>query len=285
MPAAPPQPPAYQQPAPPAAPPQPPAAAAPPLPKLWVVVNGQPVLQEPAQYMNLPPATQVHREDGIGGWQPLSKILPAAPAPAAAPPLNRTAYAPPAGPTQLPQPVGGAPDPSLFAGMESAQISRRGAFLTAGDYILKLSSAEFKNLRKGGMAAICEWIVMVSSYRQDNPTTHGCITEGSGVTTFIKKNDSFNGNMKELILALSGFDKSGQPRPETDQVTAQEVSRMLSPEQPFTGQCIYVEARDRELKDKPGQFYTNLNYWPMPMKPDGVGGTTWDFDRLAREIR
>lgn len=274
-PAAPPQAPA----APPAAPP--PLIQQPALPNLWIPVNGKPELHQPAQYLTMAPTTQVHREDGIGGWQPLSKILPAAAAAPAQAPLNRTAFQPTPGPAQLPaQPASGGPDPALFAGMESAQINRRGSFITAGDYVLKLNSAELKTLRSSGtMSVICEWVVMVSSYKEANPATHACITEGSGVTTFIAKNDSFNSNMKELILALCGFMKDNKPRPETDVVTPQEVAYFLSPEQPFSGVSIYCEARDRLTKKNTN--FTNLNYWPMPLKADGG----YDFDRFMREVR
>ena len=259
-------------------PPAPPAVQQPALPNLWCVINGAAVMQTPAQYLLLPPTTQAHHENGTGGWKPLSAFLPAA----AAAPLDRAAFQAPAGPAHLPQQAAapGTPDASLFAGMETAQISRRGSFITQGDYILKLNSAEMKTLRASGkLSAIFETTVIVSSYNKDNPATHAATTEGSGVTIFIQKNESFNGNMKELYLALCGFDKNNQPRPETDVITGAEIAQVFSPNQPFAGVHFYCEARQRLTQAN--KEFTNMNYWPMPVKADG----TWDMDRLIREIR
>jgi hypothetical protein len=265
----------------PSAPPMaPPVIQAPALPDLWVPVNGQPAQLKPDQWLTMPPQTPAHRVDGIGGWQTIAKFLPAA---AAAPsaPLDRAAFQAPPQAGQLPQQAAtGGPDASLFAGMESAQISRRGSFITEGDYILRLSSSEWKLLRKSGKySGVFEFVVAVSSYNAADPRTHKALTEGTGTTVFIQKNDSFNGNMKEMILALSGFDKAGQPRPETDVVTPAEVAATFGPGQPFAGAEIYCEARDRKTKED--KDFTNMNYWPIPKTADGK----YDMERFHREIR
>jgi hypothetical protein len=259
--------------APPAPPPQ---IAAPNLPDLWVPVNGQPTQLRPDQWLTMPPSSPAFNVNGVGGWQTIAAFLPAA----AAAPLTRAAFQAPAAPAALPQQAAGAPDASLFAGMESAQISRRGSFITEGDYILRLSSCEYKLLRKSGKySGVFEFVIVVSSYNAADPRTHKALTEGTGTTVFIQKNDSFNGNMKEMILALSGFDKAGQPRPETDVVTPAEVAATFGTSQPFAGAEIYCEARDRLTKEN--KEFTNMNYWPMPKTPDGK----YDMERFHREIR
>ena len=264
--------------APAGAPPPPPGAAtpppAPPVPPatgrlLWAVVNGQSLQKTEAEARQLPPTT-VAMFQGDANWSTVGALLPAAAVP---PPAQRPAFGTPS------QPLYGAPGqpaapaassgipPNLFAGVENAQVMRRGSYIEPGDYVARLLSAEFKAGRKGNQV-ILELAVITSSYDHARPETHGCNHEGSTMTAFVKQNDSFLSNIKEIVLALSGFDEKGNPRPETDTVTAAECNALTSPEQPFAGALVYIEARP--IKTRAGGDYTRVNWWPCPLNADGT---------------
>lgn len=268
---APPPPPAFG-----AAPPPPPPVAAPGR-EVYVAVNGQSVLKTEAEARLMPPTTPAlfKGEEG-GGWKTIQQLFPAPAAPAVAPAHQVPYGAPgqPAAPT-----AGSAVPANIFAGVENAQVSRRGANITAGDYVARLLSAEFKTGRNGNYI-ILEMACVESSYDQARPETHGCNHQGSTFTIFIKQNDSFLGNLKEVILALSGFDDQGRPRDETEVVTQAECNALVSKEQPYAGVLVYLEAR--EITTRQNKPFTRVNWWPCPIMKDAAGNIVPDLNKLAQ---
>ena len=265
-------------PPPPPAPAMPPAPPAPPIQdvQVWVVENGASVQKALSACGHLPPTTPAMRV-GDSAWSTLAALRPAAaPAPAhaapAAHPAGSSPFARPAAPA-----AGGAPR-GMFAGVENADITRRNDFIEEGDYVARLLSSEYKPGRQGNYV-ICELEIVVSSYNAADPTKQRCNMEGSRVSVFIKQNDSFASNIKEVMLAVSGFDEHGQPRPVDDVVSQQECEALVSPEQSFKGRLVYLEAR--EVPTRAGGKFTRVSWWPCPLKADGSP----DTERLLREIR
>jgi hypothetical protein len=248
--------------------------------RFWVAVNGQSLLKTEAECRLLPASTQAMTEDQKSGWQALSVLIPTAFTPGAG------AVAPAAGgradfqrPAQH-APAGGAAasTKSLFAGVEGADVIRRGVNMNEGKYIAKLCAAEFINGRKGDMVVL-EVEILTSSYDAANPTTHSCNQEGTRANIYIKKNDNWLSNIKEVVLAASGFDKDGKARPVDDTVTQAECDGLISAAQPFTGALVYLEAK--LVKTKAGGDFTRISWWPCPIQPDG----TPDINKLMREVR
>lgn len=252
------------------APPPPPAgpgAGAPPPPApvhahdpvYWVSLNGVQTKVPLSQFGTLPPGTMAMPEDQSRPWAPKESY--ATPAPAQAAPAGfggRTAAANPAAP--------GVPR-GAFAGVENAQVYQRNANITPGDYVVEITEALYKNLRSGKNSVIIEGRVLVSSYNAANPNTLGCNKEGSDISVFVTQNDSFASNMKEIILALSGFDAAGNPRPLDDVVTSTECEALVAPEQAYTGRKVFLQAR--EITTKAGNPYTRVQWHPCPI--DGQG--------------
>ncbi len=273
-----PQPPAAPAPpAPPAAGPTPPAPPAAPVAQrnFWCLINGASVLTNEAAARTLAPTTQAMTEDQKSGWQPIGALLGAAPAAPAAQAGTRAAFQRPA--TSAAPAAFALNDP--FAGVENGQVTRRGTYLEPGKYIAKLASAEFKKGRQKNMV-ILEVKILTSSYNAEDPSTHGANREGSNATVFVLQNDSFIHNMKEIMLALSGFDETNKPRPETDVVSKDECNALVSPEQPYSGATVYLETLSKPKRDGTGEF-TLTNWWPCPLMPDGSP----DQARLFSEIR
>lgn len=253
-------------------PPPPPGANPPPPPPpvgrpLWVGINGQTQAKTEAEARLLPPTTPAMFQ-GDAAWSTIGALFPAA-----------AAQRPFGAPGQPAAPSPGIVPVNLFAGVENAQVIRRGNNITPGDYVAKLLSAEFKQGRKGNYM-ILELQVLVSSYIADNPQFAGCNPEGSTITVFVKQNDSFLGNVKEIVLAVSGFDDQGHSRDETDPVTQDECNQLVSPAQPFAGAVVYMEAR--QIKTKAGGDFTRVNWWPCPLKKDAAGTLVPDLDRLTQ---
>lgn len=246
-------------PAPPAAPPTPPPAAV--EPKWWVSVNGAaPVLLPQSQAVQHPGA-MVMPENQAGGWVPAAQAFPAQAA---------------GGFRQVAPPAAGSAPRGAFAGVENAEVYQRNPMLKAGNYVARLTSAEYKNLRQGGSAVIVEMQVVVSSYDPQDPNTHQSNKEGTAASVFIKQNDSFASNMKEIILALSGFDQAGNPRPVDDVVSQAECEALVGAEQVYAGRYVYLEARD--IMTRQNKPFTRINWHPCPLKADG----TPDLERLAQ---
>jgi hypothetical protein len=109
--------------------------------------------------------------------------------------------------------------------------------------------------------------VLISSYDPNDPGTHGCNKEGSHISICFPKNQSFTRNMKEFIIAASGFDPQGNPRPTDDTVTEAECAAAISEQQPFAGAVIYVEAR--QVPTRTGGQFTATSFWPARIGPDG----------------
>jgi hypothetical protein len=241
---------------------------------------------EAAQYASLPPTTPAMTLDQSSGWSTIAALAPqrAAPTPAPAPVAAGGLARGGAGQRQIASmpATGGAPAAGLprglFAGVESAEVVRRGNNVNPGDYVAKLCSAEFKQGRDANFVII-EVEMLVSSYDANDPAKIQCNPEGSRATIFIKKNDSFASNIKEVVLALSGFNEQGIARDVHDAVTQQECESLVSPDQPFTGAMVYLEAR--AITTREGRPFTRISWWPCPVRPDGKP----DLDRLMREVR
>ncbi len=272
-----------QPPAPPAPPaghaPQPPAPPAPPAQatrKFWCSINGASVIKTEAEARALPSTTQAMPEDQVGGWSTLAALLGAAPAstPAQTQPMGRPAFGQRTAPVQQQQPAqqGGR---GMFAGVENAEVIRRGNNINPGDYICRVCQAEYKPGRTKTFVII-ELEVLKSTYEDGDPARAACNREGSRMTNFVLQNDSFASNVKEIVLAVSGFDAQGQPRDQHDTVTQAECEALVSPEQPFAGAIVYIEAR--EVPTRAGGIFTRVSWWPCPIKADG----TPDEDRLAQ---
>lgn len=278
-PPAPPAPPAAQQPA-----PAPPTAAA-PEPRFWISINGaQPQLMTASQARALPPTTSAMREgQENAGWSTLAAFMPAGAAPAPAPGLPQ--QRPPAAggfnrpaqqqqqQQQQPAQYAGTPQ-GLFAGVNSAAITRRGQNYTPGEYVIKVLNAEYKKARNGDFV-LMETEIVVSSYDEKIPDTHQTLRVGAHATIFVKKNDSFASNMKEIVHALSGFDANGNEREETGGGYEEDAEGLISQAQPFAGVLAYVEAR--EVPTRAGGLFTRISWWPCPLLSPGVP----DLDKIA----
>lgn len=264
----------------PSAPPAPPGPAAAPERQFYAHINGQSLLKSESECRGLPPTTQIMPQDQSSTWAPVSAIFPAS-APAAG--LGRSAFAPPAAARPAQTAAIGAPK-GLFAGVPNAEVMRKGAYLNQGDYVAKLCSAEFKTGRQKNMV-IMEVDVVASTFDNQKPDTADCNREGSRASIFIQMNDSFAGNIKEIVLAVSGFDQAGNPRDVHDTVTQEECEALLAPEQPYAGAHVYLEAR--QITTKGGNPYTRTQWWPMPMKPSATeaGKVEPDWDKLFAKVR
>lgn len=265
----PPTPPAMGNPPPPPAPS--PAAAE---PRYYVAIGGQSVLmpksEAQAQNPNLPCMT----EDQKSGWQTVAVLLPMANPMRTSTPPAAGGFAGRAGQAQASTYQQGGVPANLYAGVENAQVTRRGANFTEGQYVAKLGSAEYKQGRQKSYV-ILELEIITSSYDQTIPATQGALREGQHATIFIALNDSFKNNIKEIVLACSGFDAEGNWRDENDVVTAQECDALTSPEQAYAGAMVYLEAK--QILTKENKPFTRINWWPCPLNKDG----TPDHAKLA----
>lgn len=264
--------------------PAPPVTQAAPMPpavpvaarSFWVAVNGQSVLKPEAECLQLPPATPAMTQDQSSGWSTIAALMGT---PAAAPAGTRSAFARPgAAAAAVTAPVAGGMPKGLFAGVENAEITRKGNNMNEGDYVAKICSAEYKPGRSANFVII-EAEIITSSYDANDPAKQSCNREGSRATIFIKQNDSFAGNIKEIMLAVSGFGPDGKSRDVHDTVTQDECASLVAKEQPFTGAMVYLEARN--IKTKAGGDFTRISWWPCPVNADG----TPDTDKLFSEVR
>lgn len=273
--------PAYQAPAPqaPGAPPSAPAAPAVAEPKFWVGINGASQIKTLSEMRGLSPVYPAMTEDQSSGWLTVGAFLakyptvggpPSAPAPAPA----AGGFAGRAAPTHTSQ--AGVPN-NLFAGMETTEFYRKNANMTPGEYVAKVTGHVYKQGQEKNMLII-ELEILVSSFLETDPTTHGALREGVRAAAFVLKNKSWLQNTKEVIIALSGFDAQGKWRTETDTVTQEEAMALVDPSQPYSGALVYVEAK--VIKTQTGGDFTLCNWWPMPVDADGKP----DFEKL-RQVR
>lgn len=261
----------------PAAPAAPAAPGAPPAPatpvaerKFWVAINGASVLKTETEARGFPPTTQGMSQDQTSGWKTLAELLGGAPA--VAPGGQRSAFGGRVTQTAPAAAATGAPA-GIFAGIEGASVTRRGNNFEEGNYVCRLASAEYKQGREKNFV-ICEMEILISSFDPADPSTSGCNREGTFATVFVQKNDSFLPNMKEIVIACSGFDENGVPRDVNSIVTAEECNQFVSAEQPFAGALVYLEAR--LIKTRAGKDYTRVSWWPMPKDASGAP----DFEKL-----
>jgi hypothetical protein len=255
-----------------------PTMPAAPEPQLWVALPGaaQPELKPVSACRALPPTTAAMTQDMSSGWSTLAALLPSTPAIPAAPAqpaagISRggfAAHAAPAGQAQASSVPRGA-----FAGVENASVTRRGEYINPGDYVARVCSAEYKNGRNGKTFVIVELQIIESSYSATDPGKQHCNQVGSNASIFVHKNDNFASNIKEIILAVSGFDAQGKPRDENEMVTQAECEALVSPEQPFAGALVYIEAREVDTRPTPsnpnGGKFTRTSWWPCPKQADG----------------
>lgn len=242
-----------------AAPPPPPA---PNKPDLWVSVNGQTQQMSAAQYAQLPGDTQAMSLDQSSGWQPLSTFLgtTATHGTPAAPAGGGGGWAR-GGATGGGQQRGGRS--AVFNGVGGAQITRRLPFISEGDYIFCVHKM-FYNEGRTSNAVIAEGEIILSN---DYGETRA-LPEGTSASIYIGKNDAFDRNVKELIIALSGFDDAGNPRPDDDYVSPEECEHWVSDANPAQGIWIYVSARNRQMKSSE-KLFTAMSYYPVAKLPDG----------------
>lgn len=154
---------------------------------------------------------------------------------------------------------------SPFAGVENAEVYQRNAYIGEGDYLLKILSVVLKDGRNRRMIII-EGDVLVSNY--DPQTAPQANREGTRVSSFIIDGDNFLSNLKEFIIAASGFDASGNPRPLDDVVTAEECEQVCGPDNPLAGAIIYTKAR--VVPTKQGNPFTRMAYHPAVIGADGT---------------
>ena len=264
------QPPAQQPPAPPPVQ-QPPAPA--PLPDLYVNQNGQSVMVQGSQLTGMPDTTQVHHN---GQWTTLGSVRASLglSSPQGSPgPLPQQQQG---GWSQQPGPQCGA---SPFAGIEGASTPTARNPLLAGNgkYVLHVVSSTF-NRGRDHNAQIIEADVLAAQAMGTDPIT----PEGARTTLYFKQNDSFLGNMKEIVIAASGFDEQGNPRPRDSQVTTAETDQFLNGDSPLVvGSLIYCEARNTTTRS--GTPFTVYNFWPCKSAGTGEDGKPIpDFDSIPR---
>jgi len=178
-------------------------------------------------------------------------------------------------PQQQPQPQqGGNP----YGGVESAHASTpRNPYLSEGDYVIEVISSTY-NYGREHNAQIVEADIVLAGPR--NPDTN--LGYGTRVTVYFKHNTAFDSNIKELVIAASGFDQSGQPRPRDDFVSSEETNAMLNGPTPgITGRLLYVEAR--QARSREGREFTRYTFWPCASSGvDPSGRQVPDINSIPR---
>lgn len=257
--------------------PQMPAAAPVIEPKFWVGINGVPLLHPLSALRTLPPTLQATNEANTDGWFTVGHYLAkhGQPAAVAAPQMAapvQGGFAGRAAPSHAS--AAGVPN-NLFAGIEVATFYRKNAKMTPGQYVAKITSHEYKQGQEKNML-IVELEILVSSYAEADPSTHEALREGTRAAAFVVRNTSWLPNIKEIIIAASGFDAQGKCRSETDTVTNEEAMALVDPSQPYAGALVYIEAKTIMTK-KENKPFTLQNWWPMPVDASG----TPDFEKLG----
>lgn len=246
-------------------------SAIPQIPDLYVNQNGQSVQIAGAQLAGMPDSTQVHHN---GQWTTLGAVkqvlgIGGAPSPGPAPQPQQGGW------QQQPGPQGGA---SPYGGIDNSHTpTARNPYLAPGKYVLHVVSSTF-NRGRDHNAQIIEVDVLAAQASGPNPPT----PENTRATLYFKQNDSFLGNMKEIVIAASGFDTNGQPRPRDSQVSSAEAEQWLNGENPaIIGCLIYCEAR--ETTTRSGTPFTVYNFWPCKAAGTGPDGKPVpDFNSINR---
>lgn len=252
------QPPPQQPPA--GAPPPPPGGQAPPappqpsIPDGWASIGGQVVQKTGAEIAQLPAGTQVCVDGQT--WVDVATIAASAPQQAAQ--GGGWGNRAPAQQQQATQRGGwgnrsaGNGGRGKYAGVSNAEVGMaRNPYLPEGEFIIRVVDSSFNQGRDHNAQIIEADVIMGDPNNFD----------GKRVTLYFKVNDSFLGNMKELVIAASGYDDQGNPRPREDHVTEEETEAMLDGEHPgIVGALLYVEAR--QIITRGGNPFTRYSFWP-----------------------
>lgn len=295
-----PQPPGFGQ--------QPPPAAAPQR-NFWVFVNGASVHMPEAQARQQAPTTPIMTEDQQGGWSTVAQLLGApaaapaqfqAPAPVQGSPFAPTAQSQPWNPAVNPavahhpgappgalqpqQSAYGAPanaaaaaPAGLFSGATNASASRSGTSMEEGDYIVRWCGAEYKQGQGNNVGK--SWVIhdveiVMSSHVPGDPVKGKCNQVGTHCSVFVTRNQSFDGNTKEIALALMPIDAQGQPRSDASFISEPELAQMLASPSPLEGVYCLIEARKKATRPTPqkpnGGEFTKISWWHCPAGADGM---------------
>ncbi len=166
----------------------------------------------------------------------------------------------------------------MFSGVENAKVHEGGGTrLTDGDYVGIYREGKVQTTRDGRILTFFEVEIIKSTFNTADPTSHQCIKEGQVVSVCLNRNDSFLGNFKEVVLAISGFDSQGNARPDESVVTEDESKAVVGPEQRYVGAMVFLEVRTKPQKRDPTKTFTYINWWPCPKNPDGSP----DLNKLA----
>jgi hypothetical protein len=141
----------------------------------------------------------------------------------------------------------------MFKGVEKAKVSRSANYARPGRYIAFVRKVETgKNRKKEGFAVVNLVCLMdLSEGTVDNPHRPG--EEFSDM--MMEKFDSFLGNFKGMVTALTGY-------PE-DQITQEVCEYVTSEDQPLAGLVVEMENIERQTKESTPEnprFYTMKNY-------------------------
>ncbi len=234
-----PQQPAFQQ-------PQQPAFQQPQQPAFQAPAPQQPAFQQPQ------PAQQGFYKPP--GSQPLQHIVPSMQQPFQGQQPQQGGY-----------PASVAPA-GLFNGVANASVTRRGNNITGGDYLGRFVQAEYKEGQQGTYVII-EVEIVASTHAENDPINGMSNPIGQRVTIFVKKNQNFDGNIKEIMLSLSPHNPDGSTRDDTSIIPQQETAALLTQPCPFAGQFVYLQAR--EVPTKVGGKYTRVNWWHCPKDAQG----------------
>lgn len=254
------------------------------LPDTYADVNGQSVWMTGAELARMHPDTDIYIDEQ---WVKLSTLL-GSQGGAGAPPAPARKAGGFGGNTQGHQGQarqggswgnGGSRQSSgsKYNGMEKAEVgAARNPYLPEGKFVILVRDSHYNTGRQHN-AQIIEADVKLGVDNQNNP-----LLENQRVTLYFKQNDSFLNNMKEIVIAASGFDPQGNPRPREDFVSEAEADEMLDGPSPLiVGRLLYVEGR--QVSTSTGGTYTRYQFWPCPsLGEDASGDPIPDPDNIPR---
>lgn len=146
-----------------------------------------------------------------------------------------------------------------------------------GDYIVRWCGAEYKpgagnNLGKAWVIHDVE--IIISSYLAGDPVRGKCNQVGTHCSVFVTRNQSFDGNTKEIALALMPRDAQGNQRTDASFISEQELGQMLLSPSPLEGTYCLIEARKKPTRATPqkpeGGEFTKISWWHCPTGQDGM---------------
>lgn len=219
-----------------------------------VLANAQPQVQQPAFQQPQQPAFQQPQQPAFQQPQ-----------------VQQPAFQQPQQAATQPGWAATAAPAGLFNGVSNASVTRRGNNMNPGDYIARFIAAEYKEGQKGSYV-ISEVEIVATSFVQGDPIKGNCNPIGQRVSVFVKRNQSFDGNIKEIMLALSPHNSDGTIRDESSAIPPGETAALLQQPCPFAGQYVYMEARDVDTKGAHGQppgKFTRISWWHCPKDAAG----------------